>query len=344
MTDTTAGTARHLPPIPTGSSPGPDERWAERLFERDASLWSTDPEVRAAIAERLGWLGAPDHFHGEIGPLEAFGEAIRDAGFTTAVVGGMGGSSLAPEVLQKTFGDGGDWLQLRILDSTDPAAVAATVDDLYPLETLFIVATKSGTTAEPLAFLADAWEPDRGGDPGATPPPAQAGRLHGPDHRPGPEPRGDPPPRRVPRDLPEPARRRRPLLGADLRRAPAGEPHRARPRPVPRQRPGDARPVPREGPARQPGLALGLALGAGAVAGRDKLTFVADPEIAAFGSWAEQLIAESTGKHGVGIVPVDLEPLGAVGPTARTGSSSACRWPTRTGRPAAPAGPRPMRC
>jgi glucose-6-phosphate isomerase len=76
-----------------------DERWVARLFDRDVSLWSADRRVQAGIAERLGWLDAPDHFTEQIPALEAFGEAIRDAGFTAVIVGGMGGSSLAPDVL-----------------------------------------------------------------------------------------------------------------------------------------------------------------------------------------------------------------------------------------------------
>src|SRR5439155_6987703 len=83
--------------------------------------------------------------------------AVREAGFTPAVVMGMGGSSLAPDVFRRVFGTAPGYLDLRILDSTDPAAVAATVDDLDPLQTLWIVASKSGTTTEPLAFQADAW-------------------------------------------------------------------------------------------------------------------------------------------------------------------------------------------
>src|SRR5439155_16724484 len=83
--------------------------------------------------------------------------AVREAGFTPAVVMGMGGSSLAPAVFRRVFGTATGYLDLRILDSTDPAAVAATVDDLDPLQTLWIIASKSGTTTEPLAFQADRW-------------------------------------------------------------------------------------------------------------------------------------------------------------------------------------------
>ncbi len=135
-----------------------DERWVDRLFERDASLWSADPAAQEAIVQRLGWLDAPAHFTEQVGALEAFGDGIREAGFRAAVVAGMGGSSLAPDVLLRTFGIMPDWLSLRVLDSTDPSAVAATVDDLDPLTTLFIIASKSGTTTEPLAFQADAWD------------------------------------------------------------------------------------------------------------------------------------------------------------------------------------------
>jgi transaldolase/glucose-6-phosphate isomerase len=288
-----------------------EEGWAERLFDHDTSLWSTDPRVQATIAERLGWLDAPAHFTAQIPALEGFGEGIRDAGFTTAIVAGMGGSSLAPDVLVRTFGSTEGWLGLRVLDSTDPAAVAAIVDDLDPLATLVIIASKSGTTTEPLAFQADAWERIE-----------SALRSH---HAPRNEHAGElmiaitDPGRSVEAiphhdDLREvflnppdiggrysaltyvglvPAS----LIGLDLDAllasgfAMAGACHEPE-------------------PTANPGVSLGLALGTLAKAGRDKLTFLADPEISAFGAWAEQLIAESTGKRGVGIVPVDGEPLG----------------------------------
>ncbi len=299
------------PAIPAAVERAREERWAERLYDRDTSLWSDDPRVRAAIAERLGWLDAPGHFAGQVAALEGFGEGIRDAGFRTAVVMGMGGSSLAPEVFSRTFGTGEGWLDLRILDSTDPAAVARVVDDLDPLSTLWIVASKSGTTTEPLAFLADAWarlgatlelrgSTQRPGefvvaitDPGKS----EAAIPHHDDLR---EVFLNPPDiggrysalsyvGLVPASL----------LGLDLDAllssaatmlARCSDPD----------------------PEANPGVSLGLAIGTLAAAGRDKLTFIADPGIASLGAWLEQLIAESTGKHGVGIVPVDLEPLGDV--------------------------------
>ena len=99
------------------------EDWATRLFARDVTLWSTDQRVGEAIAERLGWLDAPAHFADRIAGLEGFGDAVVDEGYTTAVVAGMGGSSLAPDVLHRTFGSLEGYLALRILDSTDPAYV-----------------------------------------------------------------------------------------------------------------------------------------------------------------------------------------------------------------------------
>ena len=287
------------------------ERWAERLFDRDTSLWSDDPRVQAAIAERLGWLDAPAHFGGQVPALEGFGEGIRDAGFRTAVVMGMGGSSLAPEVLQRTLGTADGWLDLRVLDSTDPLAVARTVDDLDPASTLWIVASKSGTTTEPLAFQADAWARLE-----ATL------ELRGSSQRPGDfmvaitDPgRGE---SAIPHhdDLREvflnpsdiggrysalsyvglvPAS----LIGIDLDALIASAATML-------ARCSDPE------PEANPGVNLGLAIGTLAATGRDKLTFVADPGLASLGSWVEQLIAESTGKHGMGIVPVDGEPLGDV--------------------------------
>jgi transaldolase/glucose-6-phosphate isomerase len=284
------------------------EGWAGRLFERDTSLWTDDPDVASAISERLGWLDAPAHFALQAAALEGFGDGAREAGFDAAVVMGMGGSSLAPDVLNRTFGTTDDYLDLRILDSTDPAAVAATVDDLDPLETLWIVASKSGTTTEPLAFMADAWArveaalEERGADqrPGeffaaiTDPGRSLAAIPHHEDLR--------------ERFLnpPDVGGRYSALTYVGL---------------VPASLIGidvdallDAGAQMLEGcrgpEARlNPGLHLGLAIGSLAKNGRDKLTFFTDPEIGGFGAWAEQLIAESTGKHGTGIVPVDLEPV-----------------------------------
>ena len=284
------------------------DRWAARLFERDTSLWTKDPGVAEAIADRLGWLDAPAHFAIQAAALEGFGDGAREAGFDTAVVMGMGGSSLAPDILHRTFGSVEGYLALRILDSTDPAAVAATVDDLDPLETLWIVASKSGTTTEPLAFMADAWARVQA-----------ALEARGSDQRPGEFFAVITDPGKSLAAIPHHDELREEFLNPPdiggrysaltyVGLAPASligidvdalldtgaqmlEGCRA----------PDA--------TLNPGLHLGLAIGSLAKAGRDKLTFFADDAISSFGSWAEQLLAESTGKQGTGIVPVDLEPL-----------------------------------
>ena len=307
----------HLPPDAEGRlaelvDQATAERWAERLFDRDTSLWTDDPDVSANIADRLGWLDAPAHFTLQAAALEGFGDGIRDAGFDTAVVMGMGGSSLAPDVLHRTFGSAEGYPALRILDSTDPAAVGAVMDDLDPLETLWIVASKSGTTTEPLAFLAEAWSRVE----------AEL-EARGADQKPGEFIVAITDPGRSVESIPHhddlreqflnppdiggrysalsyvglvPAS----LIGLDIDALlAAGSAMLAECR----------EPDPRA----NPGLLLGLVLGSLAVAGRDKLTFITDPAIGSFGAWAEQLIAESTGKHGVGIVPVDLEPARAPG-------------------------------
>src|SRR5207342_3717650 len=122
------------------------DEWATRLAARDVSLWTTDAHVGEAIAERLGWLDAPAHFADRTAGLEGFGDAVVDEGYTTAVVAGMGGSSLAPDLLHRTFGSVEGYPALRILDSTDPAYVSATIDDLDPLTTLSVVAWASRKT------------------------------------------------------------------------------------------------------------------------------------------------------------------------------------------------------
>jgi transaldolase/glucose-6-phosphate isomerase len=289
------------------------ELWSDRLHDHDTTLWSSDPAVQEKIANRLGWLNLPVDFSLQVPALEAFGETTRDAGFTTVIVAGMGGSSLAPEVIATAFGDLEDWLAIRVLDSTDPAAVAAAWDGLDPLATLFIVGTKSGTTTETLAFRADAWERFH-----------DALRAHG-----------------VRLESPGEFM----VAVTDPGKSLAAIPHQDDMRGVflnpesvggrysalsyvgllPASLGGidldpfmgsavgmHARCVASD-PTANPGVALGAVLGALATAGRDKLTLVVDSAIGSLGAWLEQLVAESTGKAGVGIVPVDREPLGAVG-------------------------------
>lgn len=289
-----------------------DEHWSQRLHDRDASLWSDDPAVRERIENRLGWLDLPVDFSEQVPALEAFGETIRDDGFTTAIVAGMGGSSLAPGVIASAFHDVEDWLSIRVLDSTDPAAVRAVWEGLDPLATLVIVATKSGTTVETLAFEADAWQRIHDALRAAGARIESPGELMLAVTDPGKSLAA------IPRNSdmravflnPESVGGRyaalsyvgllpASLAGVDL------DPFMAAAVAM------HARCTAAE-TASNPGVALGATLGALAAAGRDKLTLVVDPGIAALGAWLEQLVAESTGKIGTGIVPIDHEPLGTV--------------------------------
>ena len=307
-----AGHSRRLPPdlendVAQMQARAADEDWAGRLWARDPSLWSKDEDVAALIANRLGWLDLPVHFNDDVEALVAFARGVREEGFEAALVCGMGGSSLAPDVLAASFpvADGG--IPVRILDSTDPAAVAEATAASDPARTLYLISSKSGTTIETLAFLAHFWQVED--DIHADIPQGLAGEHFVAVT--------DPPPsldaiphsdlmREVflnPLDVGGrysalsyvglvPGA----LLGLDLHALTGAAAQMAE----------DTR----SPSADNPGIWLGATLGALARAGRDKLTLVIEPRVARLGAWIEQLVAESTGKHGVGIVPIDGAALG----------------------------------
>jgi transaldolase/glucose-6-phosphate isomerase len=314
MTDATALTSTQLLPAEIGAQidaaveRAVSERWATRLWHRDAALWTADSVVAALIGERLGWLDAPAAFRDRVEELEAFAEGVRAEGFEAAVVCGMGGSSLAPEVLARAFPLGAQGIPVRVLDSTDPAAVRAAASASDPKRTLYIIATKSGTTTETLAFLAHLWQLQ---DELHTDVPAAAPGQHFVA-------------------ITDPGRSLERIPHTDLFRSVFLNPPDVGGRYsaltyvglVPAALLGldlgaivdDAVLMAercREPEARNPGLWLGVALGTLARAGRDKLTLVIEPRLASFGGWLEQLVAESTGKRGLGIVPIDGEPLAA---------------------------------
>jgi len=267
-----------------------------RIWARDHTVWRTEP---AQIADRLGWLDVVDQMLEEARALREFAGGLRDEGFTTAVLLGMGGSSLAPEVLHAAFGTR-DGLDLKVLDTTDPAGIQAVEDAIDLGSTLFIVASKSGGTIETLSHFAYFWEKlPQGGhfiaitDPGS--PLDALAREHGF--------------RKIFRNPPDIGGRYSALsyfglvpaalIGADVAALldRAHEMLHACHYCVPVEQ--------------HPGAWLGAVLGEAALSGRDKLTLVLPHEIATFGTWVEQLIAESTGKDGKGIVPVAGEPVGA---------------------------------
>ena len=273
------------------------DRVIERIWRKDHTVWKDDP---TEITDRLGWLTVPVLMHERIGRLETFAEQAAADGFETVVLLGMGGSSLAAEVFMTTFGAAEGALELIVLDTTHPATVARVTDQLELAKTLFIVASKSGTTTETMSHFAHFRElmPDGSRfiaitDPGT--PLQELAREHG-----------------FRRTFSNPddiggrysALSYFGLVPAALIGAPLHEIlDRAE-----EMRHASGRLVPA---AQSPGATLGAVMGECALAGRDKLTILLPPEIASFGSWVEQLIAESTGKEDRGVVPVVGEPLGA---------------------------------
>ncbi|MGZ6296776.1 MAG: hypothetical protein ACXWPV_06600 [Candidatus Limnocylindrales bacterium] len=283
-----------------------DERWAGRIWDRDAGLWSSDPAAQEAISNRLGWLDAPARFRALATELDAFAGALRAEGCRSALVLGMGGSSLAPWVIGRVGAMSPDGIPVAVLDSTDPSAVQAATELAPPADTVYLVASKSGTTIETASFEAHFWRLEE--------------ELYGafPSDRPGEHFAAitDPGPglehfrhrdsyRTIFLNPPDIGGRYSALTyvglvpaalqGADVRGLCDGALAMA-----------DAC---RDQTAANPALVLGAALGALARAGRDKLTLLIEPGYAAFGAWLEQLIAESTGKAGTGIVPIVGEQL-----------------------------------
>ena len=273
------------------------EKVAERVWRRDASLWG-GPGV-AEIEDRLGWLTVSEPMLEHASELDAFAAQARSDGFTDAVLLGMGGSSLGPEVLRQSFGDVPDGLRLQVLDSTHPDQVLAVQDSLEIEKTLFVVSSKSGGTVETLShykhFKALA-QPDQFvvvTDPGSP-----LERIAADDGL-----------RRCFLNQPDIGGRYSVLslfglvpaalaginIEALLHRCQVAEQNCAH----------------YDSSESNSGLWLGATIGELARRGRDKLTFIVSSPIESFGLWVEQLVAESTGKQGRGILPVAGEPVGA---------------------------------
>jgi transaldolase/glucose-6-phosphate isomerase len=288
------------------------ERFVARVWQHDPDLWKKgDPATAAVVRNRLGWLGVVDTMEGRAAELRDFGERVARDGFTHAVLMGMGGSSLCPIVLRETFGVRQGHPELLVLDSTVPETIAALERKLDLRKTLFIEASKSGSTLESRSFGEYFFEKVAAlsGDPKKTAQQfvyitdegtslAKLGAQRGV--------------RRVfvnPSDIGGrysalsyfglvPAA----VAGFDA----AGLLDRAR-----RMVEACAAGVPA---AQHPGVSLGTAIAQAAIdRKRDKLTFTASAGIATIGLWLEQLIAESTGKEGKGLIPVAGEELAEPG-------------------------------
>jgi transaldolase/glucose-6-phosphate isomerase len=272
-----------------------------RLWEGDASLWTGADEN-----QWLGWLFVVNGqlAHGE--QLQALSEDVKAAGFKHVLLLGMGGSSLCPEVLKKTFGKIAGFPELHVLDSTVPAQVKTSLHKIDPAATLFIVSSKSGGTTEPNVFRQFFMEKakaavgaDKAGSRfvAVTDPRTKIHTIAEADHF-----------RHIFFGVPSIGGRFSALsnfgmvpaaaMGLNVRQ------FLTRAEVMVQACGGD---VP---PERNPGVALGAILGTLGKLGRDKVTLVASPEISSLGAWLEQLVAESTGKEGKGLIPVDGERLG----------------------------------
>ncbi len=282
-----------------------DKRILSRIWAHDHTVWKPEPKE---ISNRLGWLNMPEIMKECAYRMHALTEAVRNDDYTHAVLLGMGGSSLAPEVFRKTFGVKNGYVDLAVLDSTDPGAVLAHAERLHPARTLLIVSTKSGGTVETLSFfkffynwVAEALGADQAGrhfiavtDPGSAladlagqykfratflNDPTIGGRYSALSYF------GLVPAALVGVDIET-------LLDRAMTMACNCE--------------GCNCPVDGD----NAGGRLGVIMAELAKAGRDKITLITSPALASFGDWVEQLIAESTGKDGKGIVPVVGEPVG----------------------------------
>lgn len=271
-----------------------------RLWSKDYTLWKPEP---TEITNRLGWLTVAEQMLEQTGRLKAFAQSVREDGFSHAVLLGMGGSSLGPEVLRCTFGSARGFPRLWVLDSTLPSVVREVTKSIRPAKTLFVLASKSGGTIEVMSLFAHFGSlvaKARGNrgmaqfmaitDPGTgladlaqeknfrttfINPPDIGGRYSVLSFF------GLVPAALLGLDLET-------LLGRAVEMAQTCGTH-----------------VP---PTQNPGAYLGAVMGTLGRSGRNKVTLVASPKVKTFGLWAEQLLAESTGKEGKGLIPIAEEP------------------------------------
>jgi len=287
-----------------------DAEFGPRLDRRDTSLWSVDDDARREIGDRFGWLDCATTMRPHLERIRSFATELRRDGISKVVLCGMGGSSLAPNVFAEVFGTQRGALTLRVIDSTNPDEVRAVDRWAEPGKTLYLLASKSGTTTEVQALFRYFWDRASGAlgagagshfaaitDPGT--PLVDLAAEHG---------------MRAVFENPSDIGGRfsalslfglvpAGLMGIDLDTLlNRGASMLSACRGVVR-------------PDLNPGLALGALLAGAALSGRERLTLLSPPRLAAFGDWVEQLIAESSGKDGTGIVPL----LGEAPDTSETG-------------------------
>jgi glucose-6-phosphate isomerase len=278
----------------------------ERIWNKDATLWKSEPADQKIIANSLGWLTVAGEMLAVEWDLKTFAEGVIASGCQHVMVCGMGGSSLCPEVLRQTFGRQAGFPELLVLDSTDPDTINRFKEQIDITKCLFVIASKSGTTTEPNAFHRYWYNEvaQHGDTPGdsfvtITDPGSQMADIAAREGF-----------RRIFLNQPDIGGRYSALsyfgmvpatlMGVDTARL------------LPQTHSMVAACGAQVSVNQNPAAMLGAVMAECARAGRDKLTIVTDQKLAALGLWVEQLIAESTGKEGKGIVPVVGEPLGAV--------------------------------
>ncbi|HEX3269561.1 MAG TPA: bifunctional transaldolase/phosoglucose isomerase [Ktedonobacterales bacterium] len=282
------------------------DRVAERVWKKDPTLWKTDPAQQGEIANRLGWLNIMEQMGDNLSRLDDLRADTQRAGFTHCVLLGMGGSSLAAEVIRRTFGAADGSPELLVLDSTDPMTIEAVAHQVDLAHTLFLVSSKSGETVETLSqfsYFYDLLKRTKGDDAGQsfiviTDPGTALDQLARESNL-----------RATFRNPPDIGGRYSALsyfglvpaaiLGIDIGKL------------LNRAETMAQACAPSVAARENPGVWLGVILGALANQKRDKVTILASPPVATLGYWLEQLLAESTGKEGKGILPVEGEPLGA---------------------------------
>jgi transaldolase / glucose-6-phosphate isomerase len=281
------------------------QRFAQRLWERDPSVWKREPEHQRIISNSLGWLQSPAQMLDHVSDLVHFAHEIRSQGYQHVVVLGMGGSSLCPDVCRLTFGSAEGYPELHVLDSTVPASVAALTKEIDEAKSLFIVSSKSGGTIEPLSFhkyLFDLVRKHKGlaagesfvaiTDPGTS---LEKQARH----------QGF---RRIFPGCPDIGGRFSALSNFGM--VPAALAGVEISTLLSRACDMASLCSPRVPVRENPGIVLGTYLAEAARAGRNKVTFIMSAGCYSFGDWVEQLIAESTGKEGKGLVPVVREYIG----------------------------------
>lgn len=292
-------------PVSTRIAQMQADKFATRFYAKDATLWTDDPKGQDEVKVRMGWLSLPEIGHALLPELKKFSTEINQDGYTNALLMGMGGSSLASEVMSFIYGDTISGLKLTILDSTDPAQVLKAAQKNPVSSTLFIVSSKSGGTAEVNAMFSYFWKRaqasvgDKAGEHfiAITDPGTSLEKMAFEKNF-----------RKIFLANPNVGGRYSALSAFGL---------------VPAALMGinvqelidcaswmASECNPDQPTGRNPGFVLGAVLGEAYNHGRDKLTLIADKEVASFGSWLEQLIAESSGKSGKGIVPIQGESVG----------------------------------